>query len=392
MRQWVIAKLPFAQRFVPQYAESVARVLAAVRGKSRKVLVLDLDNTIWGGVVGDDGIEGLKLGQGDPAGEAFVEFQRAALALKNRGILLAVCSKNAESVALKAIREHPDMILREADFSAFQINWSDKASNLEVLAKRLSLGLDSFVFFDDNPFEREQVRRALPSVCVPELPSDPNAYARILLTSGFFESITFSREDQERSDQYAANARRETLLTQSRDLDSYLRSLQMRAIFTGAGSVGWQRFAQLINKSNQFNLTTRRYTEADILALAADAETLTLQVRLLDRFGDNGMISSIICRRDGQDWLFDTWVMSCRVLGRRVEEAILNEVVARAREAGVERLRGVYRATERNGMVKDHYAGLGFSPNGEEETGTHWLLNIADYDPRDVPIIAERIG
>jgi len=387
--QWFVAKLPFSQRFVPVYADLVTRAIAAVRGKSKKVLVLDLDNTIWGGIIGDDGIDGVKLGQGDPAGEAFVELQKAALALKNRGILLAVCSKNDEAVALEALRNHPDMVFSEGDFSAFQINWSDKASNLEVLAKRLSLGLDSFVFLDDNPFEREQVRQALPSVTVPELPSDPTSYARLLMTSGLFESISFSEEDRERSAQYAANAQRESLLTTSRDLNEYLRSLEMKARFTSTGANGWQRFTQLINKSNQFNLTTKRYSESEVLELVSDPKALALQVRLVDRFGDNGMISSIICRPNGDDWVIDTWVMSCRVLGRTVEEAVLNHLVERAIAANIATIRGVYRPTGRNDMVAGHYNRLGFREDSSEGTETRWTLRVNEFKPFGTQIAVE---
>ncbi len=385
-QQWLNAKLSFAQPVVPAYADRVASLLAALRGKSRKVLVLDLDNTLWGGVIGDDGVEGVKLGQGDAAGEAFIELQRAALALKSRGILLALCSKNTESVALSAFRDHPEMLLKESDFSAFQINWSDKATNLETLSQRLSLGLDSFVFLDDNPFEREQVRQALPSVIVPELPSDPSTYARLLMSSGLFESVSFSAEDRDRSDLYAANAQRESVRAQSRDLDAYLRSLEMRACFVSGGDVGWQRFTQLINKSNQFNLTTRRYGDAEILALASDPDVLTLQARLVDRFGDNGMISCVICRPEGSDWLIDTWVMSCRVLGRRVEETVLNEIVRHARLKGVQRLLGTFKPTERNGLVRDHYARLGFEEAGSQGGITHWIMRVDGYVARDTGI------
>jgi FkbH-like protein len=388
--QYMTARLPFANDCVPLYAEHVLRVVAAVRGRSRKVLVLDLDNTLWGGVIGDDGIDGIRLGQGDPRGEAFLDVQRAALALKQRGVLLAICSKNDEVVALQAIREHPEMLLREADFSAFQINWADKATNLEILAERLSLGLDSFVFLDDNPFERAQVREALPKVLVPELPSDPAAYSRVLMTAGLFEAVTFSNEDRIRVEQYAANAQRKSLLAQSRDLGAFLRSLQMEAVFTTGGDVGWSRFAQLINKSNQFNLTTRRYSEAEIVSLVADPTTLTLQVRLTDRFGDNGMICAIVAVPDASDWVLDTWVMSCRVLGREVEQMVLNRVAAEAQARGIKRLIGSYRPTERNGMVKDHYARLGFTRIGSEEAEDRWVLDLAGFTPREVPI--ETVG
>jgi len=384
--QYMTARLPFAAECVPLYAEHVVRVLGAIRGQGRKVLTLDLDNTLWGGVIGDDGIEGIRLGQGDPIGEAFLDVQRAALSLKRRGVLLAVCSKNDEAVALKAIREHPEMILREADFSAFQINWADKTTNLEILADRLSLGLDSFVFLDDSPFERDQVRKSAPKVLVPDLPSDPAAYARVLMTAGFFEAVTFSAEDRMRVDQYAANRRRETLAAQSRDISEFLQSLHMEATFTTGGKLGWSRFAQLINKSNQFNLTTRRYTEAEIMVMAADPSTLTMQVRLTDQFGDNGMIAALICRPENGDWVIDTWVMSCRVLGRGVEQAVLNRLVEEARAAGIRRLVGIYRPTERNGLVSEHYAKLGFASVSTGD-GDRWTLDLADYGAREVPIV-----
>jgi FkbH-like protein len=383
--QYMTARLPFTGECVPLYAEHVLRVIAAMRGRSRKVLVLDLDNTLWGGVIGDDGIDGIRLGQGDPRGEAFLDVQRAALALKQRGVLLAVCSKNDEPVARKALREHPEMLLREADFSAFQINWADKATNLEILAERLSLGLDSFVFLDDNPVERAQVRESAPQVLVPELPSDPAAYASVLMTAGFFEAVTFSEEDRIRVEHYAGNTRRETLKAQSRDLGAFLSSLRMQAIFTTSGETGWSRFAQLINKSNQFNLTARRYTEAEIATRVTDRATLTLQVRLLDQFGDNGMISAVIAVPEAEDWVLETWVMSCRVLGREVEQAVLNQIAAEARSHGIRRLIGVYRPTERNGMVREHYAKLGFVrlvAEGEDR----WVLDLAQFMARDVPI------
>jgi FkbH-like protein len=383
--QYMTARLPFSAEFVGSYAEHVVRVIGAIRGRSRKVLVLDLDNTLWGGIIGDDGVEGIQLGQGDPVGEAFLDVQRAARALKDRGVLLAVCSKNDEAIAVNAIRTHPEMVLREDDFSAFQINWADKATNLQILAERLSLGLDSLVFLDDNPFERDQVRRALPQVLVPELPSDPAAYARILMTGGFFEAIAFSAEDRARTEQYAANRRRETLASQSRDLGEFLRSLRMEAVFTTTGELGWTRFAQLINKSNQFNLTTRRYTEAEIMTMVADPGILTMQVRLRDQFGDSGMISAVICKPSGPDWVIDTWVMSCRVLGRELERAVLNRLVEEARENGVRRLIGVYRPTERNAMVADHYSKLGFT-RAETDEGSVWTLHVAGFVPQTVPI------
>jgi FkbH-like protein len=389
---WLSARLPFSQRAIPDYAERCARLLGAARGKSRRVLVLDLDNTLWGGVVGDDGVAGLRLARGDGIGEAFLDVQRAALALKKRGILLAICSKNTEEVARLALAEHPDMLLREADFAAIQINWIDKATNLEAISAKLSLGLDAFVYLDDNPAEREQVRAALPEVCVLEVTDDPSAYARILMTSGLFESVTFSDEDRNRSSQYAANVAREQLMVKARDLTSFLRSLEMVISFNSGGVGGWQRFTQLINKSNQFNLTTKRYSDAEIQAMSADPTMLLLQIRLADRFGDNGMISAIVGRKQGSDFVIDTWVMSCRVLNRQVEQAVLNELVRRCAAIGASTIHGTYRPTARNEIVAEHYAKLGFSKLEMRESSddgcqsSEWVLDVANYEPKQVPI------
>jgi FkbH-like protein len=385
--QWLTARLPFSQAFVPSYAEHVARLLGAMRGKSRRVLVLDLDNTLWGGVVADDGLEHLRLGQGDPVGEAFIAVQHAALALSRRGVLLAICSKNDEALALQALREHPEMVLRESDFSAIEINWRDKASNLESIAEHLSLGLDSFVFFDDSPAERAQVRAALPQVFVPEMPDDPAGFARVLLTAGVFETTSFSDEDKTRVQQYSANTKRHELLASSRDLRSFLEGLEMEATFAVGSAVRSQRVAELINKTNQFNLTGQHYTEAQVLAMLADPQVLTLEVRLRDRFGDNGVISAVICRaRSANEWLIDTWVMSCRVIGRHVEIAVLNEVARRALAAGVRYIIGVYDPTTRNHVVSDLYAKLGFSMTQEAGDERCSVLDLSTFSPRDVPI------
>jgi len=359
----------------------VARLLAALRGHSRKCLVLDLDNTVWGGVIGDDGLEGIKLAQGDATGEAHLALQEMALTLRQRGIVLAVSSKNEEAAARAPFQKHPEMLLKEDHFAVFQANWQDKATNIKAIAEELCLGLDAMVLVDDNPMERDLVRRMLPQVAVPELPEDPALYARTLAAAGYFESIAFSAEDRERAEMYQSNARRVTLQKQAGDLDSYLASLEMEIVFAPFDRAGRARISQLINKSNQFNLTTRRYSEADVAAAEADSDLFTLQVRLVDRFGDNGMISVIICRPDagGNDrrrtWQIDTWLMSCRVLGRKVEQMVLREILMRAREEGIDTLIGVYRPSEKNAMVRDHYAKLGFAKLSEEPDGTGiWTL------------------
>jgi len=374
-----MAKLPFAQEFVPLYADYVCRTIAALTGRSRRCLVLDLDNTLWGGVIGDDGLSGIQVAQGDAAGEAFLDFQRYCLSLRQAGILLAVSSKNEDETARLPFRQHPEMLLREEHFAVFQANWNDKPTNLKAIATELSLGLESLVFVDDNPFERELVRKTLPQVAVPEMPSDPALYSRTLSAAGYFEAVAFSSEDQNRAAYYEGNARRASLQQQVSDLESYLASLEMEIWFRPFDSTGRERIAQLINKSNQFNLTTRRYTEAEIAQMEASDQFFTLQVRLKDTFGDNGMISVVICRKvSKEEWEIDTWLMSCRVLSRRIENMVLKELLTHAAERGIRLLRGFYLPTDRNKLVERHYANLGFDLRAEHaDHSTEWELAVA---------------
>lgn len=388
--QWNLAKLAFADHCLPIYADHVARLLAALRGRSRKCLILDLDNTVWGGIIGDDGLEGIKIAEGDATGEAHLAVQRMALALRRRGIVLAVSSKNTDEIARRPFREHPEMLLKEEHLAVFQANWQDKATNIKVIAETLSLGLDAMVFLDDNPVERDLVRQMLPQVAVPELPDDPAWYARTLAAAGYFDSVAFSEEDRQRAEMYQSNARRVALQQEAGNLDAYLESLDMEISFAPFDRTGRARISQLINKSNQFNLTTRRYTEADVAAAETDPAVFTLQVRLRDNFGDNGMISVVICREAASEtWEIDTWLMSCRVLGRKVETMVLREILLQAREAGIKRILGVYRPTDRNAMVHDHYRKLGFSLVSEEEGATVWALS-ADTDVPAVPMTVHR--
>ena len=384
--QWTLGKFPFSHAMVPLYADWVGRLVAAARGKSRKCLVLDLDNTLWGGVIGDDGLAGIVLGNGSPAGEAYLNIQQTAIALRERGIVLAVSSKNDDHVARSAFRSHPEMLLKEEHIAVFQANWQDKASNLKAIAETLNIGIDALVLLDDNPAERAQVREALPEVAAPELPNDAAFYAETLLAAGYFEAIGFTAEDQSRADQYQANTARAELLGAASDLESYLRALEMQAICSPFDRVGRSRITQLINKTNQFNLTTHRYTESEVEAFETSASGLTLQVRLIDRFGDNGIVAVVICVEQNFDWLIDTWLMSCRVLNRTLEQATLNYIVSSAKRAGVRALIGEYLKTERNSMVKDHYARLGFSPIAVDDDRSQWRLDIASYLAAPVPM------
>jgi FkbH-like protein len=389
---WNHGKLPFDPNLVPLYADHLCRLLGAYRGKSRKVLVLDLDNTLWGGVIGDDGLEGIALGNGSALGEAFLSVQQMALRLRQRGIVLAVSSKNDEARALEPFRSHPEMLLREQHIACFQANWEDKASNIRAIAEQLALGLDSFVFVDDNPAERALVRRFLPQVAVPELPADPAQYASVIWAAGYFEAIAYSSEDGKRADDYQANISRRKLESGAGDLDGYLKSLKMKIHFAPFDDSGRARISQLINKSNQFNLTTRRYSELDVSEMRRQPGIFSLQVRLADMFGDNGMICVIVCRADGSTWEIDTWLMSCRVLKRRVEEAVLQEIVTHARRAGVKTLVGRYIPTDRNGMVREHYKTLGFELVEERDGESVWRLDVASTADKALPMQVIREG
>jgi FkbH-like protein len=390
---WNIAKLAFDESCVPIYADHVARLIAALRGQSRKCLILDLDNTVWGGVIGDDGLEGIKIAQGDATGEAHLAVQQIALGLRRRGIVLAVSSKNTDEVARTPFREHPEMLLKEEHFAVFQANWNDKATNIKAIAEELSLGLDAMVLLDDNPVERGLVRQVLPQVAVPELPEDPALYARTLVAAGYFESVAFSDEDRKRAEMYQSNARRAAVQRQAGDLDAYFASLDMEILFAPFDRTGRARISQLINKSNQFNLTTRRCSEADVAAAEDDPNIFTLQVRLIDIFGDNGMICVIICcPSEPGVWTIDTWLMSCRVLGRKVEQMVLREILMQARETGIRTLVGTYRPTEKNALVREHYQKLGFTKMEEQPDGTTvWMMPTAT-ETAEVPMRVRRSG
>ncbi len=379
---WHHAKQEIHPAAAPLYGDLVGRLLAAALGRTFKCLVLDLDNTLWGGVIGDDGIAGIKLGQGSAAGEAFAAFQRHARDLGRRGIILAVCSKNDEANALEPFAQHPDMVLRRDDIACFVANWSDKATNLRHIARRLNIGLDSLVFVDDNPAERAIVRQELPMVAVPELPDDPALYAACLADAGYFDARDITGEDLSRTAQYQTNLRREALAECETDLDSYLRGLRMRAVWSRFDRKDRTRIVQLINKTNQFNLTTRRLTDDEVAALTDDPKMLTLQIRLLDQFGDNGIVAIVAGAPDTDAIRLDLWLMSCRVLGRGLEAETLNLVAAAATRLGARRLVGRYVPTAKNGLVREHYERLGFAFLGEHDGITEWTLPLDEWTDR----------
>jgi FkbH-like protein len=351
---------------LPALAEMQQAHLRAVLGLTRKVLVVDLDNTLWKGIIGEDGLEGIQIGPGSPAGEAHQRLQEYMRDLRSRGILLAVCSKNNPDDARLPFEKHEHMLLRLEDFAAFQANWNDKAQNLREIAEKLSLGLESFVFLDDNPMEREWVRSQLPQVAVPEVGPSVANWVRDLDRAMYFFTLSLSKEDLARAEQYRGEAQREVLRSTSQSLDEFLVQLQLEASVVPVSAANLARVTQLVNKTNQFNLTTRRYTEAQVRQLAERPRSWTGAFHLSDRMGAYGLIGLIFCVPAGPDeWEIDTWLMSCRVLGRQMERFMFDRMLEGAAASGIRKISGAYRPTGKNNLVADLYPKLGFSKVAE---------------------------
>ena len=397
LNQWFDAERWFSYKIVTTLegsfalASSFAALVRALYGRSRKLLVLDLDNTLWGGVIGDDGADKIVLGRETPLAEAYTAFQEYCKKLRDRGVLLAVCSKNNEETAKEGF-SHPDSVLKLSDFSAFKANWEPKHENILAIAQELSLGVDSFVFVDDNPAERAIVAAQLPMVAVPDVGSEVTGFIAKLEAGRYFEPVTLGKEDLERARLYAQNAERAQVQSQFADYGEYLDSLAMSAEIAPFSPVYIERIAQLTNKSNQFNLTTRRYTQAEMEEAASDGNRIGIYGKLRDRFGDNGLISVVLgSKRDGALHL-DLWLMSCRVLKREMEVAMLDEVARHAQAAGLSKLVGYYLPTAKNSMVADHYKKLGFALVESDEAGnTRWELLLDTYTPRSRHIRIEEL-
>lgn len=362
---YYIAKMPISVDALPAVAKNVVDMVQALRGAVKKCVVLDLDNTLWGGVIGDDGLGGIQIGELG-TGHAFSDFQTWLKELKNRGMLLAVCSKNSDQTAKEPFEKHPEMILRLEDFSMFVANWEDKASNIRTIQKTLNIGMDSLVFLDDNPFERNLVRSMIPEITVPELPEDPAMYLQYLRSLGLFEMASYSAEDNQRTQQYREQAERAVFESSFQSYDAYLEGLGMKAVAAPFDAFHYPRIAQLTQRSNQFNLRTVRYTEAEIEALSRDDSHICLYFMLKDKFGDHGLISVVILDKQADSSLFvSEWLMSCRVLKRGMEEFIVNKILQTAGAHGFRKVIGEYIPTPKNAMVKDLYEKLGFVRVGE---------------------------
>ena len=367
---------------LPYVAARVVDIISALRGQVKKCLILDLDNTLWGGVIGDDGLEGIQLGHGLGIGKAFSEFQQWVKKLRQRGIIICIASKNDEETAKQPFLHHPDMVLSLDDIAVFQANWETKVDNIRTIQRILNIGFDSMVFLDDNPFERAIVREHIEGITVPELPNDPALYLEYLYSLNLFETASYSVADKDRTRQYQVEAQRVQLARTFDSESDFLQSLGMVSAVSGFTTFNTPRVAQLTQRSNQFNLRTVRYTETEIAALAADTAVIDLAFTLEDRFGDNGLIAVIIMRPIDEQTLFvDTWLMSCRVLRRGVEDFVLNTMVARARAAGYHQIVGEYLPTPKNAMVAHHYESLGFEPLNTTETN-RFALHLDHYQPR----------
>lgn len=362
---YYIAKMPICVDALPVVAKRVLDVVQVLRGSIKKCVVLDLDNTLWGGTIGDDGLGGIQIGELG-TGHAFSDFQTWLKELKNRGILLAVCSKNNESAAKEPFEKHPEMVLRLEDFSVFIANWEDKASNIRKIQQTLNIGMDSLVFLDDNPFERNLVRSMIPEVTVPELPEDTALYLLYLRQLGLFEAASYSAEDSLRTDQYRTQAERSAFEASFHSYEDYLAGLEMKAVAAPFDTFHYPRISQLTQRSNQFNLRTVRYTEAEVEALARDDSHICLYFTLQDRFGDHGLISVVVLDKLPQETLFiSEWLMSCRVLKRGMEEFVVNKIMQIAVEQGFRKVIGEYLPTSKNAMVKDLYEKMGFTRRTE---------------------------
>ncbi len=372
---------------LPAIASRTVDAIAACTGSFKKCLILDLDNTMWGGVIGDDGLEGIQLGHGLGIGKAFTEFQQWVKKLRQRGIIICVASKNDDAVAREPFERHPEMVLRLEDIAVFQANWETKVDNIRTIQSILNISFDSMVFLDDNPFERSIVRENIPGITVPELPDDPALYLEYLYSLNLFETASYSTADKDRTKQYQVEAERVSLSRTFTNEDDFLKSLTMESVVSGFTAFNTPRVAQLSQRSNQFNLRTVRYSEADITSFAADNNIIDLAFTLKDKFGDNGLIAVVIMRALDSETLFvDTWFMSCRVLKRGMENFTLNTMVERARMGGYKRIIGEYLPTAKNAMVREHYPSLGFDAV-EGEDGKY-ILDVTNYQPRHCHIAA----
>lgn len=374
-RKWQTARLPVAAAYLLEMAREWVRFIVPLTGRTVKVLAVDLDNTLWGGVIGEDGMSGIKVGAEYP-GAAYQALQRALLDLSRRGILLAVCSKNNLDDAMEALEKHPGMLVRAKHFAALRINWTDKSQNLREIADELNVGIDALAFLDDNPFEREMVRAALPEVTVIDLPKNPLEYASAVRNCAVFERLTLSAEDQQRTEMYAAQKQRNGTEQSFQSKEDFFRFLEQEAELEPASEMTLARVSQLTQKTNQFNLTTRRYTEPQVAEMAKRPDWHIFSIKVRDRFGDHGLVGVAITHDEGEQCEVDTFLLSCRVIGRTVETALLAYLAECAAQRGCKHLVGWFLATKKNAPARDFYQQHGFERREANGTGSLWSLDL----------------
>jgi FkbH-like protein len=377
-RNYINSDMAFGLDFLPNVAKGLVDIVQAASGASRKCLILDLDNTLWGGIIGDDGVENIQIGDLQQ-GKAFTELQYWVRELERRGIMLAICSKNDEDIAKVPFEKHPDMVLTLDDIAIFVANWDSKVDNIKKIKSFLNIGYDSIVFIDDNPYERGVVKHHLPEITIPDLPEDPADYLSFLCGLNLFETTAYTQDDRKRTAYFQQELKREITQSSFTDEKEFLKSLGMTCEIHPFSTFNFPRAAQLLQRSNQFNLRTIRHTEEDLQYFSTSDAHLSWTFSVNDQFGSYGLISLVIGRLEGDELFIDTWVMSCRVLKRGVENLALNEIVDGARSLGVQRIRGEYIPTPKNELVKDHYRNLGFTDAGNGQ----WTLDVASYTPRE---------
>lgn len=377
MKRWYLAKQPFSTSFMPLLSRELMRTMLPLSGKNKKCLVLDLDNTLWGGIVGEDGMENIHIGE-TPQGRAYLHFQRAIVSLYNRGIILAINSKNNASEAMKVLDEHPDMILRKKHFSAIRINWNNKTDNIKSIAQELNIGTDSMVFIDDSPEERELVRVSLPEVLVPFVSQDPAGLVATLQALPVFDSAIVTSEDKKRAAMYADESKRLQIQNSFSDITDFYRALAIKVFIGKADKFTIPRISQLAMRTNQFNLTTRRYSSEEIALFCSSEEYAVFWLRSEDKYGSNGIVAAAIIKKDGGIWFVDTFLMSCRVIGRTIEKAFLSYIVSLARSENIDEIRAEYIPTQKNQLAKDFFKDNAFLNMDENNGHTGWALKVKE--------------
>ena len=356
--------------YIPKFTDELLGYVNAVMGITKKCIVLDLDNTLWGGIIGEDGFDNIKLGD-DAVGRSFVEFQKRLLALNQRGIILAINSKNNFEDAMEVIKKHPSMILREDNFACMKINWDDKVTNLQEISKELNIGLDSMVFFDDDLINQEFVKTSLPEVLVVELPNDSSQFAQIITKMKEFDVLKITEEDVKRNEMYSVQKKRTELKNKIVDFDEFLKQMNIEVNVKKADSFTIPRISQLTLKTNQFNLTTKRYQQEEISSFSSDKDRIVECVQVSDKFGDNGITGVyIIEKKDSKEWIIDTFLLSCRIMGRKVEEAMLYQIIEKAKNLGIKRIKGKFIPTKKNKPAENFYSDCGFKKEGD-----YWVFN-----------------